>query len=126
MEDAHHGSLLGRVPERAAADLMAPLPRAVEGGQQDRPVRELELDPDAGLAEADQVAIVAGPERATCQPEVDRFQQVRLPRSVWAVHHDDGRGRLDPRVGEVAEAAAVDRTHHHRYPYTLRRIGITR
>ena len=126
MEDAHQWTLTGIAGQGPAGEELPALAGAVEGGQQDAALGELELHPGTLLAVANQVAIVAGAKRAAGEAEVDRLQQVRLAGSVGPVDDDDARGERGARVRQVPETTALDCADDHCASYTLRRIGITR
>jgi hypothetical protein len=109
MEDAHQRPLVRRARERPACKEVPAFSRAVDRGEQSGAARrQVELHPGALIAEADHVPVVAGPEGAAGEPEVERFEQVRLAGSIRAVNHHDTVPDLRPVIDEVAEPAALD------------------
>jgi hypothetical protein len=86
---------------------------SIERRQQRPAGRQLELDASRLLPESDQVAVVACPEGATRQSEVDRLEQVRLSGAVRPVDDDDVRRDLRTPLYEIAEAAALDGPKDH-------------
>src|SRR5206468_953617 len=111
-EDAHQRPLIRVACQRSAGEQMPALPGPVERGEERSALGQLQLDAGPLLPVADQVAVVAGPERAPRQTEVDRLEQVRLPGAVRSVNHHDVPADIGARLYEVAEPAALDRAEH--------------
>src|SRR5439155_12232510 len=135
-EHAEQGALLAlqRALERGAVAgnhlLGAPLPVNLQADAQLMPFA-LILDPhhDARRAgaEAHQLAIVARARGARCAGEVDRLQEVGLPRAVGPVHDRQARAELCVGAGVGAKVAHLHAEHPHGgAAQTLRRMGMIR
>src|SRR5207237_3786026 len=80
--------------------------------------------PDSGarLAEADQLRVRARPRREALGPDVQRLEQVRLPRTVRP--HDEHEPRLEPEVESRVRAVVAKRDRLDDQPAS--RIGMMR
>src|SRR4029077_3863636 len=74
------------------------------------------------LAEAHQLALVARAQPMTGAAEVERLQQIRLPRSIGSMQHCQAFAQARFRAGIGAEVTHLDGDDSH----TFKRMGIMR